>query len=68
MTAARIPCLALDVRQALLRPLSELRGFARPDGTPMTPRQARDALADQLAAGVEILAICITVRIISPKE
>lgn len=49
--------LALDVRALLARPLSELRGFVHPDGRPMSPRQAREALAEQLASGHELLPI-----------
>ncbi len=49
--------LAIDVRSVLARPLHELRGFAHPDGKPMTPRQAKTALAAQLAEGNELLPI-----------
>lgn len=55
--------MALDVRSLLSRPMSELRGFAYPDGKTMTPRQVKHALLDQLAAGNEILKICITIEI-----
>lgn len=49
--------LALDLRTVLARPLHELRGFTHPDGRAMTPRQARAALAAQLAEGNELLPI-----------
>ena len=49
--------LAIDVRSVLARPLHELRGFAHPDGRAMTPRQAKAALAAQLAEGHELLPI-----------
>ena len=49
--------LAIDIRTVLARPLHELRGFAHPDGKPMTPRQAKTALAAQLAEGNELLPI-----------
>jgi hypothetical protein len=49
--------LALDVPALLARPLSELRGFADAAGRPVTPRQVRDALVEQLASGNELLPI-----------
>ena len=49
--------LALDLRSVLARPLHELRGFTHPEGRPMTPCQARAALAAQLAEGNELLPI-----------
>ena len=49
--------LAIDVRSVLARPLHELRGFAHPDGKPMTPRQAQSALVAQLTEGNELLPI-----------
>ena len=55
--------MALDIRGLLARPMSELRGFTYPDGRPMTPRQVKHALLEQLAAGHEILKVCITVEI-----
>lgn len=61
MTRSAI-AIALDVRNTLSRPLSELRGFAHPDGRPMTPRQAHEALRAELANGRELLPIGRTDR------
>lgn len=55
--------MALDIRSLLRRPMCELRGFTYPDGRTMTPRQVKHALLDQLAAGNEILKICITFEV-----
>ena len=49
--------IVLDIRSLLSRPMSELRGFAHPDGRPMTPRQVQSALLDQLASGRELLPV-----------
>lgn len=49
--------LALDVPALLARPLSALRGFTDQSGRPMAPRQVREALAEQLASGNELLQI-----------
>lgn len=61
MTAPAVH-LALDLRTVLARPLHELRGFTHPDGRAMTPRQARAALAAQLAEGNELLPIGSTAQ------
>ncbi len=49
--------LSLDIKSMLARPMSELRGFAHADGRPMTPREAQNALLNELAHGRELLPI-----------
>lgn len=54
---SRLAPIALDVSSVLRRPLSELRGFAYPDGTPMSPRDAQAILVKALQSGQELLSI-----------
>lgn len=61
-------CMALDIRAVLDRPMSSLQGFTDPDGRALTPRQAKTALLDQLAAGNEILSISSTPKQISSTK